>query len=292
MDQVEKLRRNKAGTESDVYIRSEELGEYLKAAGMKPTHQELLMAKRECDIEDGVRFSVLEKWLKKQVMKGRSKTQNPLLVTSVVGKTTASSYDLLGKNHVYGVKILRDKEHGADVIFNWDTAKVKSTENDADMYVDRVRMNIDAVKKGRTTAKGFIDHGRTEKRYTSLKKKTRTRNSTKGDPLAVDVTKTFGQLKAQTSPAIKGLIQSAYNTSVTEEDSDYVRSSGTRKTMKEQRAVRNQLKKTKLTRAQRLRDDRVRAQINPEPHKKFKMRQFEKVPSRLGATGTRIIHSS
>lgn len=81
---------------------------------MKPTHQELLMAKRECDIEDGVKFSVLEAWLKKQIMKGRSATRNPLLINSVVGKTTASSYDLLGKNHVYGVKVARDKEHGAD----------------------------------------------------------------------------------------------------------------------------------------------------------------------------------
>ena len=82
---------------------------------MKPTHQELLMALRECGaFNDGVKFSVLEKWLKKQVMKRKSGTRNPLLVNDVVGKTTASSYDLLGKNHTYGVAIQRDKEHGAD----------------------------------------------------------------------------------------------------------------------------------------------------------------------------------
>ena len=114
-DNVEKLRRNKGGSEPDTFIRSEEVGEYLKAAGMKPTHQELLMALRECDaFDEGVKFSVLEKWLKKQVMTRKSSTRNPLLVNDIVGKTTASSYDLLGKNHTYGVAIQRDKEHGAD----------------------------------------------------------------------------------------------------------------------------------------------------------------------------------
>jgi len=229
MDNVEKLRRNKGGSEPDTFIRSEEVGEYLKAAGMKPTHQELLMALRECGaFNDGVKFSVLEKWLKKQVMTRKSGTRNPLLVNDVVGKTTASSYDLLGKNHTYGVAIQRDKEHGADVIFKWDTAKPVHDE-DADMYVDRVKMNIDAVKKGRTTAKEFVDHGRTTKRYSSYKKKARMRNSTRGVPLKVDQKKTFGQMKSQDSPAIKGLIQSDFNKHVTEEDSNYVRSSGSQK---------------------------------------------------------------
>jgi len=289
MDQVEKLRRDKYGSGSDTVIRNEDIGEYLKAAGMKPTHQELLMAKRECYAdEDGVKFRVLEVWLKQQVMKNRSKTRNPLLVNSVVGQTTASSYDLLGKNHVYGVPIQRDKEHGADVIFNWQTSKNKSDEN-ADMYVDRVKMNIAAVKKGNTTAKDFVQHGRKAKQYTSAKKKARMRNSTKGEPLDVDVTKTFGVLKSQKSPAIKGLIQSAYNTSVTEEDSAYVRSSGTQKTRRAHKAVRDQLKTTKMTRAQRMRDSSIRGKINPATPKKFKMKQFANVPSRLSATGTRVI---
>lgn len=291
MDEVERLRRNKAAGDSDLFIRSEEIGEYLKAAGMKPTHQELLMAMRECNIEDGVKFSVLEAWLKRQVMPSKSRTRNPLLVTDVVGKTTASSFDLLGKNHVYGVKIQRDKEHGADVIFNWKSSKNK-TNDSADMYVDRIKMNINAVKKGRTTAKEFVDHGLTDKQYTNRKIKARKRTSVKGLPLQVDVTKTFGQLKAQKSPAIKGLIQSEYNKFVTEEDSDYVRSSGTQKTKREERAIRRQLKATKLTRAQRLRDSKIRAAINPEPEKKFQMRQFASVPSRLGATGVRVISSS
>lgn len=293
MDNVEKLRRNKAGSGAadDLFIRREEVGEYLKAAGMKPTHQQLLMALRECDVEDGVNFSVLEKWLKQQVMVVKSKTRNPLLVTNLVGQTTASSFDLLGKDHVYGVKIQRDKEHGADVIFKWDTAKTSRNEN-ADMYVDRVKMNIAAVKKGNTTAKEFVEHGRTKKQYTSLKKKIRMRNSTKGVPLAVDPTKTFGQLKSQKSPAIKGLIQSEYNKRVTEEDTPYVRSSGSQKTKQLERALRKDLKTTKMTRAQRLRDSRVRGQLNPEPVKKFKMKQFSNVPSRLSATGTRVISSS
>lgn len=291
MDNVEKLRRTKAGPESDTFIRVENVGEYLKAAGMKPTHQELLMALRECNVEDGVKFSVLEAWLKKQVMKTKSSTRNPLLVNDVVGKTTASSYDLLGKNHIYGVAIQRDKEHGADVIFKWDTAKPTHDE-DADMYVDRVKMNIDAVKKGRTTAKEFVDHGRTTKRYSSYKKKARMRNSTKGAPLRVDRTKTFGQMKSHDSPAIKGLIQSEFNTHVTEEDSAYVRSSGSQKTKKQARALRQQLKTTKLTRAQRLRDSRIRGQLNPEPVKKFKMKQFSNVQSRLSASGSRVLNSS
>lgn len=293
MDQVEKLRRNKAGSgdDGDSYIRIEDVGEYLKAAGMKPTHQELLMAKRECDIEDGVKFSVLEAWLKKQIMKGRSATRNPLLINSVVGKTTASSYDLLGKNHVYGVKVARDKEHGADVIFHWHNSKSKSNDN-ADMYVDRVKMNIDAVKSGHTTAKQFVQHGQRKKQYTSLKKKTRMRNSTKGEPLEVDSMKTFGQLRTQASPAIKSLIQSEFNASVIEPDSDYVRASGTQKTKREQRAVRAKLKTTKMTKAQRLRDERVRNHINPKIEKQFKMKQFSNVPSRLGATGARVISSS
>lgn len=287
MDNVEKLRRNKGGSET--FIRTEEVGEYLKASGMEPTHQELLMALRECGaFNDGVKFSVLEKWLKKQVMKIKSATRNPLLVNDVVGKTTASSYDLLGKNHTYGVAITRDKEHGADVIFKWDTAKPVHDE-DADMYVDRVKMNIDAVKKGRTTAKEFVDHGRTTKRYSSYKKKARMRNSTRGVPLKVDQKKTFGQMKAQDSPAIKGLIQSEFNRHVTEEESAYVRSSGSQKTKKQARALREQLKTTKLTRAQRLRDSRIRGQLNPEPVKKFKMKQFSNVPSRLSATGSRVL---
>lgn len=300
---------------------------------MKPTHQELLTAKRECDIEDGVKFSVLEAWLKKQVMKGRSATRNPLLVNSVVGKTSASSYDLLGKNHVYGVKIARDKEHGADgqcstlllismleqsklqfnenghalpphllvplkltrvlfaVIFHWHKSKSKSNDN-ADMYVDRVKMNINAVKSGHTTAKEFVMHGQRKKQYTSLKKKTRQRNSTKGEPLEVDSLKTFGQLRTPQQPAIKGLIQSDYNISVMEPDTAYVRSSGTQKTKREQRAVRAQLKTTKMTKAQRLRDGSIRDQINPRADKQFKMKQFSNVPSRLGATGARILNSS
>jgi len=291
MDTVEKLRRSKAGSESDVYIRSEEVGEYLKAAGMKPTHQQLLTALRECNVEDGVKFSVLEKWLKKQVMVNRSATRNPLLVGSVVGKTTASSFDLLGKDHTYGVPISRDEESGADVIFNWDTAKSTRNEN-ADMYVDRIKMNIAAVKKGRTTAKQFVQHGRTSKQYTSLKKKIRMRNSTKGEPLKVDDTKTFGILKSQKSPAIKGLIQSEYNKHATDEETDYVRSSGTQKTRQQARAARMQLKTTKMTKAQRLRDSRVREKIYPAPVKKFKMKQFAGVPSRLSSTGARVIGSA
>lgn len=291
MDNVEKLRRSKAGAKSDVFIRSEEIGEYLKAAGMKPTHQQLLTAIRECDVEDGVNFSVLEAWLKKQVMKNRSKTRNPLLVTSLVGKTTASSFDLLGNDHTYGVKIDRDEEHGADVIFNWDTSKA-TNDDDADMYVDRVKMNIRAVKNGRTTAKEFVQHSRTQKQYTSLKKKTRARNSTKGDPLRVDVTKTFGQNKVRSTPAIKALIQSDFNKSVTEEDTSYVRSSGTQKTLRQQRHNRNDMKTTKSTRAQMLRDSRIRTTINPAPKKKFTMKQFANVPSRLGATGARVISSA
>lgn len=289
MDNVEKLRRNKGGSEPDTFIRSEEVGEYLKAAGMKPTHQELLMALRECGaFNDGVKFSVLEKWLKKQVMQRKSGTRNPLLVNDVVGKTTASSYDLLGKNHTYGVAIQRDKEHGADVIFKWDTAKPVHDE-DADMYVDRVKMNIDAVKKGRTTAKEFVDHGRTTKRYSSYKKKARMRNSTRGAPLNVDQKKTFGQMKSQETPPIKGLIQSDYNKHVTEEDSNYVRSSGSQKTKQQARALRQQLKTTRLTRAQRLRNTQIRGQLNPEPVKKFKMKQFSNVQSRLSATGSRVM---
>lgn len=293
MDKVEKLRRNKSDRGLENIIRPEEIGEYLKAAGMKPTHQELLMALRECDVdpEEGVKFSVLEAWLKKQVMRNRSKARNPLLVNSVVGQTTTSSYDLLGKNHVYGVPIKRDAEHGADVIFNWKTSKNRSDAN-ADMYVDRVKMNIAAVKRGKTTAKDFVQHGRTSKQYTSAKKKTRMRNSTKGEPLDVDATKTFGVLKVQNSPAIKGLIQSTYNKSVMEEDAPYVRSSGTQKTKKQARAVRNQLKKTKMTRAQQLRNAKVRDQINPAAPKKFKMKQFTNVQSRLSANGTRVIGSS
>jgi len=291
MDQVERLRRNKARGGDDLFIRAENIGEYLKAAGMKPTHQELLLAMRDCNVEDGVKFSVLEKWLKKQVMPVKSRTRNPLLVTDVVGKTTSSSFDLLGNNHVYGVKITRDKEHGADVIFNWQSSKNKTNES-ADMYVDRIKMNIDAVKKGRTTAKEFVDHGLTSKQYTNRKHKARKRTSVKGLPLEVDVTQTFGVLKAQKSPAIKGLIQSEYNKSVTEEDSDYVRSSGSQKTKREERAIRLALKKTKLTRAQRLRDSQIRGVLNAEPEKKFQMRQFQNVPSRLGATGVRVISSS
>jgi len=267
------------------------VGEYLKAAGMKPTHQELLMALRECDaFDEGVKFSVLEKWLKKQVMTRKSSTRNPLLVNDIVGKTTASSYDLLGKNHTYGVAIQRDKEHGADVIFKWDTAKPVHNE-DADLYVDRVKMNIDAVKKGRTTAKEFVDHGRTTKRYSSYKKKARMRNSTKGVPLKVDKLKTFGQIKqkVEDSPAIKGLIQSEFNKHVTEAESDYVRTSGSQKTKQQARALRQQLKTTRLTRAQRLRDTQIRGRINPEPVKKFKMKQFANVQSRLSANGTRVL---
>merc|ERR1712187_268454 len=165
----------------------------------------------------------------------KSKTRNPLLVTNLVGQTTSSSFDLLGKDHVYGGKIQRDKEHGADVIFKWDTAKTSRNEN-ADMYVDRIKMNIAAVKKGRTTAKQFVEHGRTNKQYTSLKKKIRMRNSTKGEPLRVDETKTFGILKSQKSPAIKGLIQSEYNKHAMDEETDYVRSSGTQKTKQQARA--------------------------------------------------------
>lgn len=291
MDQVERLRRNKAAGDNDLFIRAEEIGEYLKAAGMKPTHQELLLAITECNVEDGVRFSVLEKWLKKQVMPVKSRTRNPLLVTDIVGKTTSSSFDLLGKNHVYGVPITRDKEHGAEVIFNWKSSKNK-TNDSADMYVDRIKMNIDAVKKGRTTAKEFVEHGLSQKQYTNRKDKARKRTSVKGLPLEVDVAKTFGQLKAQRSPAIKGLIQSEYNRSVTEEDSDYVRSSGSQRTKREERALRLSLKKTKLTRAQRLRDSKIRGVLHAEPEKKFQMRQFQNVPSRLGANGVRVISSS
>jgi len=105
--------------------------------------------------------------------------------------------------------------------------------------------------------------------------------------------KTFGQLRIkQESPAIKSLIQSNYNTSVTEPDTAYMRSSGTQKTKREQRAVRAKLKTTKMTKAQRLRDNSVRNQINPKIEKKFKMKQFANVPSRLSATGTRVISSS
>ena len=180
------------------------------------------------------------------------------------------------------------------VIFNWHSAKKKNNDN-ADMYVDRVKMNINAVKSGHTTAKEFVEHGQRKKQYTSLKKKTRMRNSTKGEPLEVDPMKTFGQLRKQTteeSPAIKSLIQSEFNASVTEPDTAYVRSSGTQKTKREQRAVRAKLKTTKMTKAQRLRDERVRGQINPKIEKKFKMKQFANVPSRLSATGSRVISSS
>merc|ERR1712019_113052 len=137
-----------------------------------------------------------------------------------------------------------------------------------------------------------MGHGHRKKQYTSLKKKTRQRNSTKGEPLEVDSLKTFGQLRTPQQPAIKSLIQSEFNTSVTEADSDYVRSSGTQKTKREQRAVRAQLKTTKMTKAQRLRDSSIQAQINPRPEKQFKMKQFANVPSRLGATGARVISSS
>lgn len=292
MDEVERLRRSKSANNSDTFVRAEEIGQYLKAAGMKPTHQELLMAINECNVDEGVQFSVLEAWLKKQVMKRKSKTQNPLLVNNVVGKTTASSYDLLGANHVYGVKIVRDKEHGADVIFKWDTATSTRDEN-ADMYVDRVKMNIAAAKKGQTTAKGFIDHNRKNRKYTSRKIKAKMRDTTRGEPLKVDKTRCFGIPSSQKeAPAIKGLIQSSYNTHAMDGDSAYVRSSGTEKSRREQRMRRREMKKTKMTKGQELRNTKIREALNAKPPKKFALKQFKNIPSRLSQSGSRIVDSS
>lgn len=276
MDKVEKLRRKAGG--SDIDIPAEQIGEYLKAAGMKPTHQDLLTVLRECSVDDNIKFSDLEKWLKRQIMSSKSKTRNPLLVNKCVGQTTASSYDLLGENHVYGVKIKRDKEHGADVIFKWDSSK-SSRDDNVDMYVDRVKMNIDAVKKGRTTAKEFVEHSLTQRRYTSLK--TKTKGSNRGQPLKVDRTRTFGMTKALNAAPIKSLLQSQYNPSVTDEESSYVMTSGTEKSKKLARKKREDMRTTKMTKAQRLRDTRVREALHPTVKPKFVMRQFADIPGRL-----------
>lgn len=285
MDKVEKLRRNEAGADLDPVIPCEEIGKYLKAAGMKPTHQELLTALRDCNVEDGVKFSVLEKWLKKQVMSSKSKTRNPLLVNRVVGKTTATSYDLMGENHVYGVKIKRDREHGADVIFNWDSSRATRDAN-SDMYVDRVKMNKDAVKRGCTTAKEFVDHSQTQRRYTSLKKKMDTN---RGQPLQVDVTRTFGRTKATRAAPIGNLLQSSYNTSVMDADTDYVVSSGSEKSKRQARQTRKNMRTTKMTKAQRLRALMVKKTLNPPVVEKFTMKQFKRVKSRLTSTGRNIV---
>lgn len=292
MDAVEKLRRAKTDGSTGFVVAREDIGEYLKAAGIKAGYQDLLMCMRECAAdEDGVQFTKLEKWLRRQTQVNKSLTQNPLLVTKRVGKTTATSYDLLGANHTYGVKVVRDKEHGADVIFKWH-APVQSNDGDKDVYVDRVKMNKAAVKKGRTTAKQFVEHSRSNKQYTSLKKKAKMQNTTRGQPLKVDKFRTFGRTKQRETPGMQDLLQSKFNPSVTEEETDYVAVSGSQRAKKAARQERRAMRDAKLTTAQRLRDKAVRQTMNPDIKPKFIMRQFKNIPSRLSASGRDIVGST
>lgn len=288
MDQVNKLARTK-DMKDDTIILKAEIGSFLLAAGMKATTSDLLKAYNagveEIDGVEGVPFKTLYKWIEKQVNKRRPANNNALLMRHTVGASKSSSFTLPGQSHQYGVPIKRDKEHGADVIFNWQS--FQPPPQDGHKYVDIVRMNKAAAKKGATTAKAFAAHNASNKQYSSTKLR-----SSKGTKLVVDKNATFGRTKAQQVPSVGDLLASKFNPANNEVDPDYVRISGTALKKQADKAKRISLRNFKQTKAQLLRQQHTSEKLKPKSQKKFQMRQFANVPSRLAASGASVVNSS
>lgn len=288
MDQVNKLARKK-DLNDDTLILKAEIGSFLLAAGMQATTSDLLKIYRsgveEVDGVEGVPFKTLFKWIEKQVNKRKPANNNALLMRHTVGASKSSSFTLPGASHQYGVPIKRDKEHGADVIFNWQS--FQPPPQDAHKYVDIVRMNKNAARKGATTAKAFAAHNASNKQYSSTKVK-----SMKGTKLVVDKDATFGRTKAQQVPSVGDLLASKFNPANNELDPDYVRVSGSRLKKQADKIKRGKLRNFKQTKAQKLRQQYTSEKLKPKVQKKFQMRQFANVPSRLATSGASIIDNS
>jgi hypothetical protein len=298
------FRKNNTGLDGN--IKTAEVGRFMMAAGLNPSPGEVLNAHRVLDPRDEgvVVFSDLENWLSEQCLIQKRAHFNRLLIKAKVGKAKKPSYDVPGQAHTYGAPVQRDSVSGKQLIFSWNVASPsKSTE----AYVDRVKMNRAAVKKGCVTAKDFVQHSQTDRIYTYAKQPAKA-------PPPIDVTQAFGQKppnqRRHDQPSMADLIKAKFNEAMFDEEVEYpkVTSKESATSSRHNEGVfknapfntnpekttkkpSNQLKHTK---ASRLAAEKTRQQMEPVEKKVFTLKQFRNVGPRVNTrriTGSSVVEN-
>lgn len=296
----------KTNTGLDGNIKTEEIGAFMKAAGLSPSPGEVLNAHRILDPRDTgiVPFSDLESWLSEQCLVQKRSQYNRLLIKPVVGKAKKASYDVPGQAHTYGQPVTRDEVSGKELIFSW---KVAQPSKSSDAYVDRVKMNRVAAAKGCVTAKDFVRHSQTDRIYTYVREEPKP-------PVVIDTTQAFGQkpmrARARAQPSMGDLITAKFNDAMFDEEGEYPKvTSKTAAAVPGERSVSNAAPfsttlpptkvkistKLKHTKASKLQAERVKKSLTPQEQKTFTLKQFRNVPPRVSTrrtTGSNIVQDA
>lgn len=306
MDKARALfRKNNVGLDGN--IKTEEIGNFMKAAGLSPTPAEILHAHRTLDPRDtgSVVFSDLENWLSDLCLVQKRSQYNRLLVKPVVGKAKRQTYDVPGAAHTYGAPVTRDEVSGKDLLFNWKEAQPSKS---SDAYVDRVKMNRVAVQKGCVSAKDFVQHGQTERIYTYAREKPKAQ-------VVIDKTQAFGQKplrsRARAQPSVADLITAKFNDAMFDEEGEYpkITSKNASPASRRQhnvagsapfsteivREVQQPGKTYRHTKASRLQAQKTREAAAPEEKKVFTLKQFRNVRPRVNThrtTGSDIVSNA
>jgi len=300
------FRRNNVGLDGNV--KTAEIGSYMKAAGLNVSPAEILVAHQKLDPRDtgSVMFSDLETFLSQQCLVQKRSQYNRLLIKPVVGKGKKPSYDVPGAGHTYGAKITRDEVSGKDLIFNWKTAQPSKSQ---DAYVDRVKMNRVAVKKGCVTAKDFVHHSQTDRIYTYAKEPTKPQT-------IIDTTQAFGQKpmhsRNKAQPSVSELITAKFNHAMFDEEGEYpkysAKNAGDPRPAKPiavsksapfstslPRKVTKPSTKLRHTKASRLKHEKAKQTLAPEEKKVFTLKQFRNVSPRVNTyrnAGSNIVNDA
>ena len=296
----------------DGSIKTEEIGKFMKAAGLTPTPSEIITAHGTLDPrnEGTVVFSDLENLLSGLALTQKRAQYNRLLVKPVVGKAKRQTYDVPGTAHTYGAPVTRDEVTGKDLLFNWNEASPSKSSN---AYVDRVKMNRAAVQKGCVTAKEFVQHGQSERIYTYAKEPRK-------EEAVVDKTQAFGQKplhsKDRAQPSMSELITAKFNDSMLDdEEGEYPTASALNPgatAARRKKGVPDVAQKApfstevprelvqpgkdyKHTKASRLQAETVKQSQQPEEKKPFTLKQFRNVEPRVSThriTGSTIVNDA
>ena len=299
------FRQNNTGLDGNV--KTEEIGRFMKAAGLSPTPGEILHAHRTLDPRDTgtVVFSDLENWLSDLCLVQKRAQYNRLLVKPVVGKGKRPTYDVPGAAHTYGAAVKHDQVTGRELLYSWQEAQPSKSQS---AFVNRVKMNKVAAAKGLVTAKDFSKHAQTERIYTYTKEKPR-------QPVVVDRTQAFGQKplhsRARAQPSVADLITAKFNRAMFDEEGEYPKVTGGSAAAAARRSkappsvsrtapfsteipreVVKPSKKYRHTKASRMQAERTKKAQAPEEKKVFTLKQFRNVGPRVNthrASGSNIV---
>jgi hypothetical protein len=248
-------------------VSSEDIGNLLKALGMKANKREQAVAIRQFQVSWGNVPQIKRKqfidWYVTQKANFAGAQLNRLLVKDQLGKSRTTSYELPGDNFTYGVKTTWSAESAGDVALNWKAGSLSKTGQGKRNIIAE---NKACVQAGMCSVKGWQEARESNKRFE--KYRTGQRASRQTNPYG-NQNLCYGKI-SDASPAVSKVMQVAEK----RENYNYPDLSG--------KIIPGKIPLPRPTRSSSLLADR-RKNLSTNAKQPFKLKKFKKIGAKINS---------